>query len=107
MAPLQIYLPQLEREGFKAWIADTYTGFPNLQFTITDAIAQGDKVVITWTAQGTHTGEIKLLNLPPTFKSVSWTGMIIYRIVYGKVTEERGQEDALGFLQQLGLIPKL
>ena len=97
----------LDREGFKSWVADTHTGFPDLQFTITDAIAEEDKVVITWTAQGTHQGEIKQLNLPPTGKSVSWTGVIIYRIIAGKVVEERGEEDALGLLQQLGLIPTL
>jgi steroid delta-isomerase-like uncharacterized protein len=97
----------LEREGFKSWVADTHTGFPDLQFTITDAIVEEDKVAISWTAKGTHRGEIKLLNLPPTEKSVSWTGIIIYRIANGKVVEERGEEDALGLLQQLGLIPTL
>jgi steroid delta-isomerase-like uncharacterized protein len=106
----------LDHEGFKAWLVDTHAGFPDLQFTITDAIcasqqrfaiAEEDKVVITWTAQGTHQGEIKQLNLPPTGKSVSWTGVIIYRIIAGKVVEERGEEDALGLLQQLGLIPTL
>jgi len=97
----------LDREGFKSWLVDTHAGFPDLQFTITDAIAEEDKVVITWTAQGTHQGEIKQLNLPPTGKSVSWTGVIIYRIIAGKVVEERGEEDALGLLQQLGLIPTL
>ncbi|NMG21462.1 hypothetical protein DP116_19210 [Brasilonema bromeliae SPC951] len=84
-----------------------HTGFPDLQFTITDAIAEGDKVAISWTAQGTHKGEIKVHHLPATGKSVSWTGIIIYRIVEGKITEERGQEHALGLFQQLGLIPKL
>ncbi|ARV59316.1 hypothetical protein BZZ01_12385 [Nostocales cyanobacterium HT-58-2] len=95
----------LDRESFKSWLVDTHTAFPDLQFTITDAIAEEDKVVISWTAQGTHKGQIKLLNLAPTQKSVSWTGIIIYRIAEGKVIEERGEEDALGFLQQLGLIP--
>ncbi|MUG93829.1 hypothetical protein F7734_15980 [Scytonema sp. UIC 10036] len=47
---------------------------------------------------------MKLLNLPPTFKTASWGGITIYRIVEGKVVEEQGQ-DALGVFQQLGLIP--
>ena len=107
----QVYYPilptPLDREGFKAWIADVHTGFPDLQFTIEDAIAEGEKVVIRWRAQGTHKGKIKLLNLPPTEKVISYTGIIIYRIVAGRVVEERGEEDALGLLQQLGLIPTL
>ncbi len=48
-----------------------------------------------------------MLNLPTTEKAVSYTGIIIYRIVAGKVVEERGEEDGLGWLQQLGLIPVL
>jgi predicted ester cyclase len=104
---LAILPAPLDREGFKSWVADTHTGFPDLQFTITDAIAEEDKVVIRWAAQGTHKGDIKLLHLPPTGKSVSWTGIIIYRLVAGKVVEERGEENALGLLQQLGLIPTL
>ena len=105
----KVYYPILSRtldcEGFKSWVAEAHTGFPDLQFTITDAIAEGDKVAIVWTAQGTYKREIKLLNLPPTFKSGAWTGISIYRIVEGKVVEERGEEDALGLMQQLGLIP--
>jgi steroid delta-isomerase-like uncharacterized protein len=102
-----IFPAPLDSESFKSWVDDTYTGFPDLEFTITDAIAEEDKVAISWTAKGTHLGKIKLLNLPPTEKSVSWTGIIIYRIANGKVVEERGEENALGLLQQLGLIPRL
>jgi predicted ester cyclase len=104
----KVYYPILSKtldcEGFKTWIAQTHIGFPDLQFTITDAIAEEEKVVISWTAQGTYKKEIKLLNFPPTFKSGTWTGISIYRIIEGKVVEERGEEDALGLMQQLGLI---
>ena len=107
----KVYYPllpaPLDREGFKSWVADTHAGFPDLEFVITDAIAQGDKVAIAWTAKGTHKGEIKLLQLPATEKSVSPRGIIIYRLAAGKIVEERGQENAMGLLQQLGLIPTL
>jgi hypothetical protein len=33
------------------------------------------------------------------------TGITIYRLARGKVLEERGEEDALGLLRQLGVIP--
>ena len=107
----KVYYPilpaPLDSEGFKSWVADTHAGFPDLELTIVDAIAEGDKVALSWTAKGTHKGEIKLLQLAATQKSVSWTGIIIYRIVAGKIAEERGEENALGLLQQLGLIPNL
>ena len=38
----KVYYPilptPLDREGFKSWVADTHAGFPDLHFTITDAI---------------------------------------------------------------------
>lgn len=96
----------LDAEEFKAWVMDTHTGFPDLQITVTDAIAEADKAVVAWRAQATHTGELKLLNLPPTGRSISFSGIVIYHIVAGKVVEERGEEDALGLLKHLGLIPE-
>ncbi|NEP16157.1 MAG: ester cyclase, partial [Leptolyngbya sp. SIO4C1] len=76
----QVFYPILPKpldcEGFKAWVADVHTGFPDLQFVIQDAIAEGEKVVIRWVAQGTHQGDIKLLNLSPTGRAVSYTGII-------------------------------
>jgi hypothetical protein len=32
-------------------------------------------------------------------------GITIYRIAGGKIVEERGEEDGLGLLQQLGVVP--
>lgn len=105
----QVHYPilpaSLDAEGFKAWVMDTHTGFPDLQITVTDVICEADKAVLAWQARATHTGELKLLNLPPTRRSIAFSGIVIYRVVAGKVVEERGEEDALGLLRQLGLIP--
>ncbi|MFQ4139370.1 ester cyclase [Nodosilinea sp. PGN35] len=94
----------LDRDGFKAWLSDVHTAFPDLQLTITDAIAEADKVALCWTVEGTNTGPIGLLNLAATGKSVHYTGILIYRIVNGRIVEERGEEDALGLFKQLGLL---
>jgi steroid delta-isomerase-like uncharacterized protein len=94
----------LDREGFKTWLSDVHTAFPDLQLTITDAIAEADKVVLCWTAEGTNTGPLGLLNLAATGRPVHYTGILIYRIVNGRIVEERGEEDALGLFKQLGLL---
>jgi steroid delta-isomerase-like uncharacterized protein len=94
----------LDRDGFKAWVSDVHTALPDLKFTMTDVIGEGDKVVIAWTAQGTNTGPISFLNLEPTGRSVRFSGIIIYRLVNGRIVEERGEEDALGLFKQLGLL---
>ncbi|WP_416671176.1 ester cyclase [Egbenema bharatensis] len=102
-----IFPQPLDREGFKSFITDVHAGFPDLQLTITEMIAEADKVVICWAAKGTHQGLIHLLNLPPTGRAISYTGVEMYRLSDGKIVEGRTEEDALGLLQQLGVIPAL
>jgi steroid delta-isomerase-like uncharacterized protein len=90
-------------EGGKAIVA-TYRGaFPDIQFTIEEQIAEGDKVVTRWTARGTNTGE--LMGMPPTGKKATVTGIDISRMANGKIAETWGNFDTLGLLQQIGAIP--
>ena len=91
------------REAFKQLLAQFHAAFPDIRVTIEDAIAEGDQVVVRWTAHGTHRGD--LLGIPATGKPARWTGVNVYRIVDGKVQEERGEEDALALLRQLGVSP--
>ncbi|WP_414543578.1 ester cyclase [Nostoc sp. CCY0012] len=99
-----IFPQALDREALKAWFGDIHTAFSDLEFKITDIIGEADKVVISWTVQGVNAGRITFLNLPPTMKLIKWTGMTIYRLSEGKIVEEKGEEDALSVMQQLGLI---
>lgn len=92
-------------EGFKQFATTYHTAFPEAHFTIEDVIAEGDTVALRWTARGTHEGE--LLGIPPTGKEVVVTGMTISLISHGKSVESWGEFDALGMLQQIGVIPKM
>jgi steroid delta-isomerase-like uncharacterized protein len=80
------------------------SAFPDSDLLIEEEIAEDDKVVIRWSFSGTHQGSLS--SIPATGKKVKWTGITIYRIVEGKVMEEKGEEDFLGFLRQIGLVPK-
>lgn len=77
--------------------------FSDLHFRVEDQIAAGDKVVIRWTASGTHTGEFQ--GIPPTGKAVRISGIDIDRVVDGKVVECWPEVNELGLLQQLGVLP--
>jgi steroid delta-isomerase-like uncharacterized protein len=77
-----------------------YAALPDLQHTIDDMIADGDKVAARLTARGTHQGVF--LGLPGTGKPIMFTGMRFYRIVGGKIAEEWANLDQLGLMQQLG-----
>ena len=69
-----------------------------------DIIVEENKVVARWTARGTHAGA--LMNIPPTGKQVTLKGIDILRNEDGKIVERWGEFDALGMLQQLGVIPQ-
>jgi predicted ester cyclase len=45
------------------------------------------------------------MGAPPTGKQVTATGMSVFRIANGKIVEHWGENDSLGVMQQLGLIP--
>ncbi|MGD2144866.1 MAG: ester cyclase [Anaerolineae bacterium] len=90
-------------QEYKRFITMYRTAFPDLQMTVEDQIAEGDKVVNRWTSRGTHKGV--LMGIPPTGKQVTLTGIYVARIVGGKIIEEWGNFDALGMMQQLGVVP--
>ena len=77
--------------------------FPDLQLTIEDLLAEGDKVVTRVIARGTHRGEF--LGLAPTGRPAVATAIVIHRLAGGKIVEEWVQVDTLGMLQQLGALP--
>lgn len=68
-------------------------------------IAEGETVALRYTARGTHEGEF--LGLEPTGDRVSVSGMEMYRVEDGKITEIWTSYDALGLFQELGAIPPL
>ena len=90
-------------EGAKQKWAMYFAGIPDLSANIEDLVAEGDRVVIRFTAEGTHHGT--LLGVPPTGKRLRVTAIAIYRLVGGKIVEHWEEGDRLGLFQQLGVIP--
>ncbi len=90
-------------EGLKQFVSMIFGAFPDLRVTVEDELAEGDKVVSRWTAQGTHQGE--LTGITPTGNQVDISGITIHRIEDGKIVEEWENWDALGLMQQIGAVP--
>jgi len=90
-------------EGYKQLVTMYRTAFPDLRMTTEDMVAEGDKVVTRFSAQGTHRGE--LMGIAPTGKPVAVTGIFILRFANRKFVEEWENFDTLGMMQQLGVIP--
>ncbi len=91
------------REGFRQTVEKVFSAFPDAQSTIEDLIAEGDKVVVHWIGSGTQRGEF--MGIPPTNKQMTTAGIDIIRYKGGKRVETWRQWDALGVMQQLGVIP--
>jgi len=82
----QVGLPKkVDREEYKEALARRRAVIPDVEYTIEDMIAEGDKVVTLMTARGTQKGE--LYGIPPTGKHVTLKQVIMFRIKDGKIVE--------------------
>jgi steroid delta-isomerase-like uncharacterized protein len=93
--------PNLGLSGFKEMIGGLLGAFPDLRITVEDQIVAGDKVATRWTAEGTNTGAFG--PVPATGRRIQISGLILDRVVGGKVVERWEQWDQMAMLQQLGL----
>jgi steroid delta-isomerase-like uncharacterized protein len=93
-------------DGFRQFVILYRTAFPDIQFAVEDQVAEGEMVAARWTATGTHSGELMgPTPIPPTGNQVVGTGITVVRISNGKYTELWNSWDALGLMQQLGVMP--
>ncbi len=72
---------QAMKEVVWSWL----TGFPDLSVKNELIISENDLVSIQWSAKGTHKGEFK--GKKPTGKSVSYSGVTVYRIKNSQIVE--------------------
>lgn len=75
--------------GARKMFTGMLTAAPDIQVTMEDIVAEGDKVVVRWTFRGTNTGE-SITGASPTGQPVTVLGIGIYRIANGKIEEDWG-----------------
>jgi predicted ester cyclase len=86
---------------WKDFIAGFLLAFPDLHLTVEQQVIEGDSVAFHWRGTGTHTGPLG--PVPATGKQMAIEGLIIDRLVDGKVQERWEQFDQSLMLHQLGL----
>ena len=91
------------REGLKEVIGMMRAAFPDIHWVVEETVASGDKVVTRFTWTGTHRGTF--LGVPASGRSVSVKGVVIDRLVAGKMADSRILMDNFTMMQQLGVIP--
>lgn len=92
-------------EGIRQSMARYLEAFPDLRLTQETTLLQGDQVAITWTVQGTHQG--RLMNIPPTGRSIQVQGVSILTLKGGQICQGFYIWDVAGLLRNLGLLPEL
>jgi len=90
-------------DGVKRLIAGLRAAFPDLRTTIEDIFSNGDKVVVRFTASGTHSGPFQ--GIAATGREATWNGVNIYRVSGGRIRETWQLTDGLGLMRQLGAAP--
>jgi predicted ester cyclase len=81
-----------------------FAAMPDIQLTLHDVIASGDKVVARVTYSATHTTSF-FAGIAPTGKSISLGTIDIWRIENGKFAEHWDQVDFAGLQRQLTAKP--
>lgn len=100
-----LFSPELVDVSFqlKQNITDIHKGFPDVYRPIVNIIAEGDRVWMYVNGTGTHTGEYH--GIVPTGKKITFSGVVIFRIIDGKIVDIEAQLwDFMDLFKQLGAI---
>ncbi len=91
------------REGLKQAFKIFWEATPGYH-KIEDQIAEGDRVVTRLTSYGKHEGDLP--GAPRTGNDLKMTSITIHRIADGKLAEKWAEKDVMGFLKQIGVMPR-
>jgi predicted ester cyclase len=91
--------------GLKEFIQESRNGFSDFAMHEEFMFAEGDMIAVGATATGTHDGEF--FDIPATNKDPGPTPVImVHRFDDGQIIEGWATWDALGMMQNLGLVPQ-
>ena len=92
------------REGLKQVFTIFQHATPGYHH-IEDQVAEGDRVVTRLTSVGKHEGDLP--GAPKTGNDLKMTSITIHRLANGKLVEKWSEKDVMGFLQQIGVMPRM
>jgi predicted ester cyclase len=87
-------------EGVRVHATILGDAFANLELTVDDLVAEGDRVIVFWHFTGIHRGAV--WGVQPTGRAVKAHTISLIRFRDGKVTEYESRPDRLALLLQLG-----
>lgn len=81
------------------------TAFPGLTVSVEQCIAESSRVAVFWALDAVHEGFF--LDIPPTQKTVSVSGMGLFTVRDGRIVQAVHLWDLAGFLRGIQLLPDL
>ena len=90
-------------EGFRELVTWMRSGSSDIQYSIDDLVAEGDKIAARVLCFGTF--DRKFGNMEPTGEKFNYIGAIFYRYADGKCVEASSVWDQLTLYQQVGVAP--
>jgi len=77
--------------------------YPDVNLTVEDIFAVGDRIAVRWVSRGTHLGP--MMGIPPSNQKIEVMGISLFRMENGKVAEEWEGFDTFSMMQKIGAIP--
>ena len=94
-------------EWYKGLLAKVRKSLPDIQYSVKEIVAEGDRVIYCSSISGTHQGPLWYDGSPPTGRGVEWQGYASMRFENGKVVEYFQVFDHMELYRQLGITPKM
>jgi steroid delta-isomerase-like uncharacterized protein len=91
------------RDGLKEVIRQMRASFPDMHWVVDEMIGEAEKVCTRFTWTGTQRGPF--LGVPASGRHITVKGVVIDRLVAGKMADSRILMDTLSMMQQLGALP--
>jgi steroid delta-isomerase-like uncharacterized protein len=92
-----------DRDDFRQHALWLWESVQDVKATITDLVAEDDRVVVYWRIEGIHQGTI--FGVPGTGKAFTGNSISTITIQDGKVVRYTVLPDRLGIIKQIGGIP--
>jgi predicted ester cyclase len=89
--------------AFRTWLGWYLAAFTEGVWTLHDLVGEGEKVVVRYSGQTTYRGG--LLDIPATNQRVTEMGVLIFRMVEGRVQELWSALCDLDLVLALGAVP--
>ena len=100
-------VPVLDKTQSMGYNKRFVTAFPDLRFEVRGVLAEGDHVVVHWTASGTHTERLATVTgrtIPPTGLGATVSGLLLTEVRDGEIARECWYWDQLSPLDQLDIM---